>query len=171
MRRIIVVLIFLLVIPAEAGIHCFSQTSLDTCKQNFLIARETTKKVRDSLKIIIDAGEIMKHEIYVKDTIIIQLKLNLHDKDAQLENLKRLTSSVTTAPLFVWQGFYAGISAQYNFNDSILTKATVLNGLNYAIETHAGVIIADKLLLDGLIGIPLSKQKIFVKAFIGWKIF
>ena len=103
--------------------------------------------------------------------MVIQLKLNLHDKDAQLENLKRLNSSVNTPSLFVWQGFYAGISAQYNFNDSILTKTTFLNGMNYAIETHAGVIIADKLLLDGLIGIPLSKQKIFIRAFIGWKLF
>ena len=167
--KIILKVIFLFVILAEAGIQSFSQTSLDSCKQNFLIARETTKKVRDSLKIIIESDSILKREIGVKDSMLIHLKLNL--SDTQIENLKYNIIKPDIPQLFRFTGFYAGISAQYNFNDSILTRTTFINGLNYAIETHSGFIFADKLLIDGLVGIPLSKQKIFIKAFIGWKIF
>ena len=113
----------------------------------------------------------LKQQVINRDTSVKLLQLSMKDKDSQIEVLKNNSVKYDIPPLFKFTGFYAGLSAQYNFNDSVLTKATFINGLNYSIEMNTGLIIGDKFLISGTAGIPLSRQKIYIKAFIGYRIF
>jgi len=113
----------------------------------------------------------LKQQVINRDTAVKLLQLSMEDKDLQIEVLKNNSVKYEIPPLFKFTGFYAGLSAQYNFNDSVLTKSTFLGGLNYAIEINTGILVADKFIINGTAGIPLSREKIYVKAFIGYRIF
>ncbi len=155
----------------------YSQTALDSCKTNFLIARATTKKVRDSLAIEIKANAILKSKDSILATDldtaksdIIHYKLQIRDRDSQLQLYHDKYEGIQLEPLIKFTGFFAGISAQYNFNDSILTKTTFINGLQYSLEVTGGVIWASKWALNGTLGIPLSRNKLYIKAYIGYRL-
>lgn len=167
--KTITLLFLLLLLLLSTGIYA-QKDALDSCHQNFLIARATTAKVRDSLKVMTEAKDIAVSRIAGKDSIIQHLGNNLKEKDTQIELLKNQFSPVIP-PMIVWQGFYAGVSAQYNFADSILTRTTFINGIFYSIEGTASLMIANKVLVNAVFGIPLNRNKVFIKVVAGWRVF
>ncbi len=117
--------------------------------------------------------EIAKDDsiIAISDRQIDNLQQQNFKLQESVDMLKGETVPFKIPPLFVWQGFHVGLSAQYSFEDSILTKTTFLNGMVYALEGRAGVLVGERLILEGSFGIPLSKRKMYVKAFVGWRLF
>ena len=120
--------------------------------------------VADLNKQIINYDTIVNSQkrVIIRDSII-----NINN-DTMIEKLKR-DMIPPTPPLIAWEGLFAGISASFPFDSSIIHNS-FLTGLNYALELTGGVLIADKWLVQGSFAIPF-KSTVFIKAYIGYRIF
>jgi hypothetical protein len=148
---------------------CYSQNVPDSV---FLYVDTQLDASRDSVSKLLKQVRHLDSAYTHSEKEHIQDSIAYHNQNLIIETLKNeLTAKPVDKPLIQWNGFHLGLSAMYQFSDSILTKSTVLNGTQYAIEGIAGITITDKLLLNGIIGIPLSKEKFYLKIYMGYKIF
>lgn len=125
-----------------------------------------------------DSIEIMKKIAYKQDSIINNDKkiragdsLELLNKDAAIELLKGEVTRVELPPMVEWKGFWPGLSVAYPFNDSVLTKQTVFDGLKYDITAAFKFAVMRVIDIAGIIGIPLRKEKFYIKLQTDWRVF
>lgn len=123
-------------------------------------------------KIIIDHNTDSTQKV---DLVIVKadrdsLKLTLHDKEIFITSLKQSFSPVIPS-LVTWRGFYMGIGVAYPFNDSIITQSTFFAGLKYDLTATFKFSVVDKFDISGQVGIPLRKEKIYLRANLEYRIF
>jgi len=135
-----------------------------------------------------DSAVITKLESKSKDTIIISYEraLNLKVKESTLKDsvIKNQTSEIENCnkqidvllpsnkpePFMKWDGFYAGYMASYRFQDSIITQASFLQGIQSSFYGEAVLRIKDIMITPGIL-IPLSKNPVSIYAKIGYRLF
>lgn len=159
-------LIALLLISGTA----FGQT-FEELQDIFFYTSKKLDQARDSI-------EIMKKIASKQDSIINNDKkiragdsLELLNKDAAIELLKSEVTKVELPPVVEWKGFWPGLSVAYPFNDSVLTKQTVFDGLQYDITAAFKFSVIGRLDIAGIVGIPLRKEKFYIKLQTDWRVF
>lgn len=125
-----------------------------------------------------DSIEIMKSIIHKQDSVIQNDKviirndsLEIRNNEAAIEMLKGEVTKVELPPMVEWKGFYPGLSIAYPFNDSVLTKQTLLDGLRYDLTAAFKFSIIGRLDIAGIVGIPLRKEKFYIKLQTDWRVF
>jgi len=148
----------------------FGQT-FEELQDIFFYTSKKLDQARDSI-------EIMKKIAYKQDSIINNDKkiiagdsLEMLNKDAALEILKGEVARVELPPVIEWKGFYPGLSVAYPFNDSVLTKQTVFDGLKYDLTAAFKFSVIGRLDIAGIVGIPLRKEKFYIKLQTDWRVF
>ncbi len=159
------------------ALNSHAQTSGDKYKNMYQITRDElylTYLRLDSSRSILNLQtkqiENLENENLYKDSIINNLKLAENNSEQLLSLLKNEFAKQTEVKFFRFKGFYAGVSAYYKFDDSVLTKETILTGLKYDVTATAKLTINGVLDFEGGIAIPLRKEKFAIVLKADWKI-
>lgn len=120
-------------------------------------------------------SEIEKYQniILFKDSSIYTLRQSYNDCLNRFNNLAVSVpplANVNLQPIMEWQGFFLGLSTHYSFADSIITKASFINGLQYSIYANANVRVW-KLQIQPIFNLPLSKNPCSIELKAGYKLF
>lgn len=144
----------------------FSQdykTKYELVRDELYIAYLRLDTARDIQEITLKQLKLSNddNENYKKD--ITNLKLNIADKDHEIELLKNQTVKIDLPPFMKWKGFYPGIQVSYQFSDSILTKQTIINGLQFDVTGTIKFEVVGR--LDFGIGLvfPLRAEKFGIR--------
>lgn len=139
-------------------IFYYTSKKLDAARDSVQILEKKTD-VQDS--IINNQKRIIKNDSLVNannEQIIVTLKEQLYyrsEKSAFIE----------------FKGFYAGLTASYSFNDSVISKHTIIEGTVYDLTGTFKFDIMNKACISGGIGIPLRKEKFYLKISVEYKLF
>lgn len=173
-RIFINMLLIVLGIPAFAGITQSQPKSAEEWQEvrdRFYITMLRLESSEKVVKIQEEQIENLQKRLGVKDTVINLQSLQLKARDEQIELFKQREARVELVPAIRWDGFHLGLSAQYNFEDEILTKETVLAGMRYDVTMAAKVVLFAKVSGTLMAGIPLRKDKFYLKMSAEYRIF
>lgn len=124
---------------------------------------------KDSVRDVMDSVRA-KRDIE-REERIYDLQLRLVNKDKQIDMFKQREVETAIVPVFRWDGFYLGMSAQYNFEDSVLTRQTVLGGMKYDITATMRVVMFGRLVGSLQAGVPVRKEKFYLKVGAEYRVF
>jgi hypothetical protein len=131
---------------------------------------DSISKSKDT--IITDYENVMtlqSERLKGKDSIIKNQKLELVNCKEQKNIL--INSQTSSSGIIRYEGTFIGINLGYIFADSILTKSTVINGIDYGIYCKPRFTLNNNLEFEPCVIIPLSKKKFGIFVNIGYKIF
>lgn len=106
-----------------------------------------------------------------RETRIYNLQLELIDKNEQIEMFKHREAKVELLPLVKWDGLHLGVTAAYGFNDAIIIKQTVLEGMEYDLTLNARAVFWGKWTGGLGVGVPLRKEKFYIKGSVEYRLF
>jgi hypothetical protein len=170
--------IIILIILLSAALNSHAQTGGDKYKNMYEITRDELyltylrlDSSRSILNVLSKQADNLKNENFYKDSIINNLKLVQNNSEQEFSLLKNELAKQKETKFFEFKGFYAGISAYYRFDDSVLTKETILNGLKYDLTGTAKLSINGVIEFQGGISIPLRNEKFIIKISAEYKLF
>lgn len=162
--KMVIVLLILISTPV------YSQT-YEELQDIFFYTSKKLDEARDSIKILnsIKARQdiiIVNHKkVLQKDSVLLM------NCEQQVEVLKVEAAKIELPAVIKWKGLYPGLSIAYPFNDSVLTKQTFFDGLKYDLTASFKFEVIGKLDVSGIVGIPLRKEKFYIKIQTDWKVF
>ncbi len=135
----------------------------------------TSKKLdaaRDSISILEKKTDLQDSIINNQNRIIKNDSLVNDNNEQIIGTLKeQLFKGSQESGFIEFKGFYAGLTASYSFNDSIITKHTIIEGTAYDLTGIFKFDVMNKACISGGIGIPLRKDKFYIKISVEWKVF
>lgn len=138
-------------------IFFYTSTKLDEARDSVSILKEINKKQMQALQ----------NSLKIQENDSIQLM----NCEKQVEILKVEMTKLELPPVIEWKGFYPGISAAYPFNDSVLTKQTIIDGLMFDLTATFKFAVMKLIDVSALIGIPLRKEKFYIKLQTDYRLF
>jgi len=154
-----------------------SQTSQSDYKLMFETTRDelylTYLRLDSSRSILgVESKQIenLKQENLYKDSVISDLKLASKNSETEAGLLKSELLKKQEFSFFEFRGFYAGITAFYRFEDSVLTRQTILGGMKYDLTGTVKFTVNGVLDLETGLSIPLRSEKFAIIIIADWKI-
>ena len=128
---------------------------------------DSISKSKDT--ILTDYEKIMtlqSERLQGKDSIINNQKLELVNCKEQKNIL--INSQTSSSSILKYEGTFIGINLGYIFADSILTKSTVLNGIDYSLYIKPRFVLNQRLEIEPYAIVPFSKKKFGIFINIGY---
>lgn len=138
------------------------QVRKDYAKLEYLEDQESIWKKLDSTR------EIRAIE---REEKIYSLERSLLDAEGQIELFKQREARLEIPPVLRWRGFFPGVSAEYRFENEVITQQTVIAGLRYDLTGAFKLEMVGRIDLTGVIVIPLRSEKFGLKVWAEYRLF
>ncbi len=114
--------------------------------------------------------ENLQNENSYKDSVIVNLRLAAKNSESETGLLKNELIKKHETGSIEFRGLYAGITAFYRFEDSVLTRQTILGGLKYELTGTVKFTLSGLLDFETGLSIPLGSGKFAIILKADWKI-
>jgi hypothetical protein len=169
--------LFIPFILLAAALNAPSQTSANQYKLMYETTRDElylTYLRLDSSRSILNMQskqiENFEKEISFKDSLITNLKLTSKNSETESGLLKNELLKKSETNMLEFKGFYAGITAFYRFEDSVLTRQTILGGMKYDLTGTVKFNVNGVLDIETGLSIPIRNEKFAIIIKADWKI-
>jgi hypothetical protein len=148
-----------------------SQT-FDELQDIFYYTSKKLDAARDSVRILNQKAGLQDSIISNQNKIIKNDSMININNEQVIKTLKeQLYKTDDENALIVFKGFYGGLTAAYAFNDEAITKQTIIEGTFYDLTGMFKFDLMNKAMISGGIGIPLRKEKFYLKIAVEYKLF
>jgi hypothetical protein len=149
--------------------NAYSQTSLDSCKTNFILAWKKLEASRDSNRVLLKDNKTLSDMDSANRMQIKSLTLANEKADEQLDLFKKREAKMEIPPLVSWDGFYLCGISYYIFDPGNISNQFI-KVLKWALSGEFNFKILDKLKLVLEPMLPIG-DKFRIQAKVGWRLF